>query len=381
MTSIGIIAGETSGDQLGGWLLSALRKKLPNARFIGIGGVNMEAQGLKSLFPLHELSLIGVFEILPHVFSIKKRMRETIEFFAQEKPDVLITIDSPGFTLRVVKALRERGLKTKFIHYVAPTVWSHRPERAATTAALVDSLLVILPFEAQYFWNEGLDTHYIGHEIAWYWREKGDGAAFRKKHNIAPNAPLLVLLPASRSSELKRHLPVFRETVAKLATQVPGLETVMQLPPHLMEAARKATHDWPVKLQLIDNLENKKDLFAASTAALTKSGTACLECALAGLPNVTIYRAHPISAWVVGRMLTVPFVNMPNILLGREVVPEFIQEDFTADKITSGLLPLLTNETERKTQTTAFANIARMLGANETVSPSDKAAEIIATRI
>lgn len=373
-----VIAGEVSGDQLGGWLLEALKKRRQDIQFLGIGGPMMEAQGIKSLFPIRDIALIGIAEVLPHARTITRRIRETVEFLEREKPDMIVTIDVPGFALRVLKQLHKRAkIRPKLVHYVAPTVWAYRAERAKTVAERYDHLLCLLPFEPPYFEAEKLPTTFIGHEIAWWWKTRGQGALFRIHHAITPDSPLLAVFPGSRRGEINRLWPIFSHAIAQLKTSIPALEVVIQVPTALMPMMQRRLKDFPVKCTLLPNTEEKKDLFAAATAALAKSGTIGLECALAGLPSIIAYCANPISVFMLRRMIKVPFVNLANILAGKMVVPELLQENCTPDKLTHALIPLLTDENARAEQQQELSKIADMLGASESISPSDKAADIL----
>lgn len=375
---IALIAGEISGDQLGGWLMQSLKQADPAVAFIGVGGERMQEQGLKSLFPIQEISLMGVFEILPHVFSLKRRIRETIAYLKAERPDILVTIDSPGFNFRIAKALRNTGKDCpRLIHYVAPSVWSHRPGRAKKVAKLYDHLLVIFPFEPPYFEREGLKTSFIGHQVAWEWRTGGVGAAFRARHAIAVTAPVLAVFPGSRNAELDRMLPAISGAVTILSAQVPGLHVVVQVPESLKARLERETAHWPNKPLVLSNREEKKDFFAAATAALAKSGTVALECAFAGLPAVVTYKANPISVWIVRKLALIRYVHIANLMADREIIPELIQERCTAAYLSTTLQPLLTDETARHRQRDALAAFAGALGAADTQSPSDKAARII----
>lgn len=372
---IALIAGETSGDQLGGWLMEALKKQRPDAGFIGLGGARMTAQGLSALFPMEEIALMGIAEVLPHYFAVKRRIREMVEYIEAEKPDILITIDSRGFTYRVVAMLRKRGIhRPRFIHYVAPSVWVYRPKRVHVAAALFDELYCLLPFEPPYFDAVNLKAHFVGHEIAWYWREKGDGAGFRARHGIASETPVLAAFPGSRRSELKRMLPMFRDTVAQLKQTLPNLEVLVLVPGYLKDQMAQELKNWNVKTHLVLNTEEKRDLFAAATAALAKSGTVALECALAGLPSVTTYRASPITVAILRRMVRVRYINLANILSGEMVIPELIQQDATHEKLTLALKPLLAGGPTREFQLQALQNLAAKLGATDTRSPSEKMA-------
>ena len=382
MTAIYIIAGEASGDQLGGWLIEALRHKRESIKFHGIGGSAMRAQGLSTLFPMEELSLMGFAEILPHIFRIKRRIKETVADIEAKNPNIVITIDSPGFTFRVVEALRKRGkVPPKFVHYVAPTVWAYKPERAIKTAALFDHLLVILPFEPPYFSKTSLPTHFVGHAVAWWWKEKAQRLAFRTQHRIAEKAPLLALFPGSRKGEITHMMPLFRTTCETLKNNIPNLETAMLVRQEMLTVLKPYIENWPCPLHITHHVEEKKSLFAACDAALAKSGTIGLECALAGLASVITYRAHPISAWYIRKRIRTPFVNLANILCREMVMPELLQEAATPTALADALLPLLNNEHSRSEQQRKLSIIPAMLGANEAISPSDKAADIILSLI
>lgn len=378
LPTIAVFAGETSGDQLGGWLIAALKKQNPKLRFIGVGGANMQAQGLKTLFSMQELSVIGFAEVLPHALRLKRRIRQTADFIEREHPDIVVTIDSLGFNFRVNELLRKRGAQLpKFIHYVAPTVWAYKAHRAKKVAKIMDCQLTLLPFEPPYFIKEGMRAEFVGHEIAWWWKEKGDGAAFRKRYKIADETPLLAVFPGSRLGEITRLLPIYRDAVQLLHQKIPTLEVVLQVPPALATETIRLTADWTVPHFVVSDPTEKKDLFAGVTAALAKSGTIGLECALAGLPSITTYKANAITAAFVRRLLKTPFVNLANVLLGREIIPELLQENCTPENIAIALTPLLTEENARDVQKQFLRVIPAQLGADDSVSPSDKAASII----
>ncbi len=375
---IALIAGEVSGDQLGGWLMQALKARRGDIHFVGLGGDMMAAQGLQSLFPIREIALIGIAEILPHIRNITRRINQTVEFLERENPDMILTIDVPGFALRVLKKLHARGkIRPKLVHYVAPTVWAYRPERAKIVAERYDHLLCLLPFEPPYFKAENLPTSYIGHEIAWWWKERGNGQAFRTAQGIAEQAPVLAVFPGSRAGEISRLWPIFQAAIVLLREEVPALEVVIQVPEALVETMRARTKSWAVPHHVLSNKTDKKGLFAGATAALAKSGTIGLECALAGLASVVAYRANPISVFLLRRMIQVPYVNLANILANKMIVPELLQERCTPELLAEALLPLLLHSAARTQQQTELARIAEMLGAADTISPSDKAAEIV----
>ncbi len=373
-----MIAGEASGDQLGGMLVQEMRTLSDTIDYRGIGGFCMMQQGIASRFPMRELSIMGFAEILPHILRLKLRIRQTVEDIEAFKPDILLTIDSPGFNFRVVKLLRARGIHLpRCIHYVAPTVWAYKPERALTTAALFDHLLCLLPFEPELFTTHGLKADDVGHPMAWWWRSKAHGESFRSRHHIHPEAKLVACFPGSRMGEITRHLPIIREAMVKLSATTPQLHSTIYIREDIAKEVYALTRNWPCPLTLCDDQTQKKQLFAAADAAIAKSGTISLECALAGLPSLTIYRTSALSAWYVRRKLRTKFVHLANILSGSMIVPELIQADCTAEKIAAGIHQLLSDEVVRHQQINALSSISEMLGTSHDISPSMRAADII----
>ena len=403
-----IIAGEASGDLLGAGVMSALlplplgegwgegsQSKLetsssgqvpspqpsPRGRgsisFIGIGGARMQAQGLQSIFPMQELSVMGFAEVLPHAWRILKRLRQTVAAVEAANPDILLTIDSPGFCFRLVKKLRQRGrVRPLFIHYVAPSVWAYKPERAAKTAKLFDKLLVLFPFEPAYFIKEGLETIFVGHPIANI-SMQGEGENFRKKHNIPPEQKILAMFPGSRMGELKYLLPIYKETAQLLADN--NLQIVMPILPQLVAFVTEKTKNWASKIIIISDDQEKKDALAASSCALVKSGTISLEVAKAGVPMVTCYKAHPISVWLVRKLIKIQHVNLINIILGKTIIPEFLQENCTAEKLSAALNQLINSPQMQTEQKQAFTSAINQLKASDGIDTSTKIANILAS--
>jgi lipid-A-disaccharide synthase len=325
---------------------------------------------------MQELSMMGFVEILPHLFRLKRRMNETVTDILAKQPAAVISIDSPGFTFRVAKKLRAAGFKGKLIHYVAPTVWAYKPQRAEKTAKLFDTLLCLLPFEPDYFTPHGLKTFFTGHPVAQFWQESGDGAAFRRAHNIDSHTPLLGVMPGSRAGELKQHLEIFLTAAEALSVFVPGLEVVIPTRRHLVEELEARTKHRLIKIHLTTKASEKKNAFAACNAALAKSGTVALETALAGIPTVTGYRAHPLSIWLIRRMVKIPYANLINIMAWREdkpaPLPELIQEDCTSEAIATALLPYLQGSQTQDTQ----GYLKRLLPENGQ-TPSQSAVTVI----
>ena len=373
-----IIAGEASGDFLGGGLMQSLRDKYgEDVQFAGIGGEHMQAHGLRSLFPMIELSLMGFVEILPHIFRLKRRIRETVADIQAKAPALIITIDSPGFCFRVVKSLRQKGSTLPAIHYVAPSVWAYKPERAAKTAALYQHLLTLLPFEPPYFEKEGLAATHVGHPVAWEWRTRGDSAAFRAQHGIAPEATVLGMMPGSRAGEVKRHLPIFAKAMAQLKDIFHVPVVVMPVRAAMEPMVRSLTQHWPVRVVVVQGDAEKKNAFAAMDVAIAKSGTVGLEVALAGIPSICAYRANPISMWLIRRMALMNQAHLVNIISGFEAIPELIQERCTPELLSYELQKLLENPSAIQAQKDAAASVMQALGGMDIVSPSQKAAEVV----
>lgn len=376
MLRIAIIAGEPSGDQLGGKLMKALTAHSSQPlEYLGVGGERMTEHGLQSLFPMAELSLIGFAEIIPHIPHLLRRISQTVDEIKRLKPDVVITIDAPEFCFRVAKKLQGSGIP--LIHYVAPSVWAYREHRAAAIAKLYQHLLVLLPFEPPYFEKHGLSCSFIGHPIIEEATTGGDAAQFRASHGIAENSDILCMLPGSRASEVKRLWPVFAETVTRLATQFPALTVVIPAVSHLAYDLHQRATELPVRAIVIADKEEKKHAYAASTVALAKSGTGTLELSIAGLPMIIAYKVKPFSAWLLRRMIKVRFVNLINLILDKEVIPEYLQERCTAPLLADALTALLGSKEAQDTQKEQARNAMRQLGYENPASPSEKAARAV----
>lgn len=371
-----LVAGEPSGDLLGAKLMSAIRAQLGDeVRFAGVGGEQMEAQGLKSLFPMQEISLIGFAEILPHLTCIFKRLAQTVADIKEKKPAVVVTIDSPGFNCRIAKKLKDSNIP--FIHYVAPTVWAYRPERAAKMAKLFDHLMVLLPFEKPYFDKVGLPCTFVGHPVVEGWEPKPDKAEFLKAHGIAPDAPKLCVLPGSRPGEIKRHLPVFVEAIRILAKRFPRLVLVFPTVREVADTIREELQHIKAKTVLVDKMEERKAALSACDAALAKSGTVTLELAMAGVPMVVTYRVSRFSAWMMRRMIRVRFVNLLNLIMDREIVPELLQEFCQPELLADEVGKLLAHPEARAEQRADYREALGQLGLDSDSAPSMQAAKVV----
>jgi lipid-A-disaccharide synthase len=375
-----LMAGEPSGDALGARLMAALKHRSGGAvRFAGVGGPLMQAEGLDSLFPMEEISVMGMAEVLPRLKLVLRRIRETVADIKTRQPDVLIGIDAPGFTFRVQKKLGPsfRGLR---VHYVAPTVWAWKPGRAKKAAPLLDQLLVLLPFEPPLFESHGLATGFVGHPVIESGADAGDGPGFRARHGIAPGARLVCLLPGSRAGEVSRMMPVMREAAGMLADRFPDIAFVLPTVPAMAERVRQAVADWPIRPVIVEGMADKYDAFAASDAAMAASGTVSLELAMAGVPTVIGYRMHPITWRLVKAMVRVQFASIVNLLLEREAVPELLQGACTPRRLAEGTARLLEEPKAAAAQRKACAEAMAML-RDADMRPSDKAADIILKRL
>lgn len=370
-----LVTGEASGDALGGRLMAALRERTGGAvRFAGVGGERMAAEGLKSLFPIRELSVMGYLEVVPAIPRLLGRIRQTAAAARALGPDAVITIGSPDFSFRVARRLAGRGMP--LIQYVAPQVWAHRPGRAARIARFLDHLLALFPFEPAYFEPHGLACSFVGHAVVEEGADRGDGAAFRARHGIPPEATIVCALPGSRRSEVSRLLPVFGATLGLLAGRFPGLCAVVPTVDTVAAEVRAATAQWPVGARVVTGREDKYDAFAAATGAVAASGTVALELAIAGLPGLVTYKANPLTVWAARRMIRVPYVNLVNLILEKPVMPELLQERCRPDLLADALGALLADGDARAAQKAEMRRAAEMIGLGGP-PPSLRAADVV----
>ncbi|MGH6865725.1 MAG: lipid-A-disaccharide synthase [Methyloceanibacter sp.] len=370
-----VVSGEMSGDNLAGHLMASIKAETGGqVRFAGVGGPQSEAQGLTSLFPMHDLSVIGLAEILPHLPRLIKRLNETEDAARRLNPDAIVTVDSPGFCLRLAHHLRDTEIP--IIHYVAPQLWAWRSGRARKLAKRIDHLLALLPFEVPFFATYGIPCTYVGHP-AIEAVDRGDGPAFRKRHGIPADAPVLCALPGSRASEIRRMLPVFGDTLKILKEKHPGLRAVIPVAPSAAEEMSAATVEWPMPVVQVTDSNQRFDAFAACDAALAKSGTVTLELALANVPMVVAYRVSATTAFIVRRMgVSVEHASLVNLLMGHEIVPEFLQEECTPARLAAALDELLSSAEAREKQRRGFRDVVKVLG-EKTPPPSERAAKVV----
>jgi lipid-A-disaccharide synthase len=371
-----LVATEPSGDLMGASLMAALKRRCGDGvRFSGVGGARMMAEGLVSLFPLADIAVMGVVELVPQLPRLLDRVRRTAEAALAAKPDVMVSIDGLAFNARVVARLADRSFP--IVHFVAPKVWAWRPGRARKLAGLVDHLMVQLPFEPPWFERHGLPTTYVGHPIIETAAGQGDGAGFRRDHGIAPDAKLLTVLPGSRRGEVKRLLPVFAETVQALAARHPGLRVAVPTVETVAAPVREAVRSWAGDPILIEGDGAKYGAFAASDAALAASGTVALELGMAAVPSVIAYLINPVTAFFVRRLLTTKYANLVNIMLDRPAVPELLQENCTPERLTAEIDRLLTDPAAVAAQRAAYDEVARMMRLPDGDTPGDRAAQVV----
>ncbi|MBT8410071.1 MAG: lipid-A-disaccharide synthase [Alphaproteobacteria bacterium] len=375
-----VIAGEPSGDRLGGALMAGLRKLAPDITFEGIGGPMMQAQGLESRFDMAELSVMGLAEVLPRFAHLKRRIRETSAAILEAAPDVVITIDSPDFCLRVLRRVRAAsGVRT--VHYVAPSVWAWRPHRAQRMAGLVDQVLTLLPFEPPYMEAAGLRADFVGHPVVAERQASAEEiAAFRKRHGIG-DAPVILALPGSRSGEVQRLAPTFGEALRPVLAAHPEARVLVVAAAPVAAAVRDLTLTWPGDPIVIDPRgqtteaaeAEKRAAFAAADVALAASGTVSLELAAAGTPMVIAYDMNWISRQLIKSMLKIDTVTLVNLVSETRVVPEFLGADCKPEKIAPALTALVDHP---GAQSQALALTMERLGAGGK-APGLRAAEAV----
>ena len=371
MPTIYLIAGEQSGDVLGARLMQAIHARRPDVVFAGVGGGAMAANGLTTLFPLRELSLMGLVEILPKLLRLRSLLNRVVADIKERRPDVLVTIDSPGFTLRVLKAVSNLGIRR--VHYVAPQVWAWREGRVKHYPGLWDELLCLLPFEPSFYASHGLTARFVGHPVLESGAGGGNAARFRRRHAIGDQVKIMTIMPGSRETEVARLLPVLESTLAILPDPI---VPVVPLAGPVEESVRQRTANWPIQPILINELEEKYDAFAASSVALTKSGTSTLELALANVPMLVTYRVNALSAAIAKRTLRVKYASILNLVLDRPLVPELLQHDSRPDRLAPVLQRLLMNPTAAAAQRSGFTEALTMLRA-PSGTPSECAAEAV----
>jgi lipid-A-disaccharide synthase len=375
-----LVAGEESGDRLGGALIAALKRATGGqVRLSGVGGSHMAAEGVPSLFPLGDLAIVGIVAIAKSLPKILGRISETADAVIAAKPDMLVIIDSPEFTHRVARKVRARAPEIKIIDFVCPSVWAWRPRRAKAMRSYVDRVLALLPFEPAAMERlKGPPTDFVGHPLAERVVELRPGTPEETRRRMS-DPPLLLVLPGSRSGEIRRMAPVFGETLALVAQSTGPLEVVVPSVERLAGLVRAAVAGWNVPggtIRIVTDPDDKHLAFRTARAALTKSGTSTLELALAGVPMVAAYRVSTLEAVIGSLLISAHSAILANLVLGENIVPEFLQWHCSPEKLADALIPLLSDTPERRRQTDAFVRLDQLMDIGGSV-PSERAAALI----
>ncbi|MGB3553909.1 MAG: lipid-A-disaccharide synthase [Jannaschia sp.] len=345
-----LIAGEPSGDRLGAALMAGLRDLMPDVVFDGIGGPLMEAEGLRSLFPMADLSVMGLVEVLPRLRHLFRRRDEAAAAISRLAPDALVTIDSPDFCLRVAARARAAHPKLKVVHYVAPSVWAWRPARAERMARVVDHVLALLPFEPPYMRTAGMTCDFVGHPVVAEPRATpAEIAQFRQKAGI--DGPVALVLPGSRGGEIGRLAPIFGEALGQLPR---GVCVVVPSVPEMGPVMAAAVRDWPGEPLVVTGAADRRAAFASADAALAASGTVSLELAANGVPMIIAYDMNWLSRRVLSRLLRVDTVTLVNLVSETRTVPEFLGDACRPGPVGAALADLLRVPSQREHQRAAL---------------------------
>ncbi len=366
-----MIAGEPSGDLLGQGLIRALRAKRPDVEILGVGGEAMIAENFVSLFPMHEISLMGVLPVLANLRNLLRRIGQTARAVVAARPDALVIIDSPDFNHRVAKRVRKILPGLRIVNYVGPTVWAWRPGRAKKMRPYVDLILAIFPFEPEVHERLGGPCCvYIGHPLI-------ERRAGLQGDDEAKKAGPVLVLPGSRASVIQRMGAVFGEAVARLDAAHPGLDYVLPTTRGLAERVEAMIASWPVKPRVVTGDEEKSAAFRAARAALAASGTVTLELALSRTPTVVAYKVPKIEEWIARRLIQVKMVAQPNIILGEPAFPELLQDQANGPLLAERLAEIVEDSAERRRQLEAVGRLAQKLALSGDQRPSEKAADAI----
>ena len=382
---LAIIAGEASGDALALRFLGALRERMGDRpiELCGVGDHGLPEAGLKTLFPQADIAVMGFGPVIARLPLLLRRMEDAARGIAAFQPDLLLTIDSPDFCLRVAKKVRARAPSIPIVHWVCPSVWAWRSGRARRMAPHVDRILALLPFEpAALARLHGPETVYVGHPLMERLAEMRPDADAQRRRDDA-GQPTILVLPGSRRSEIHHLMPVFGEAMAKVAAVVPGARFVLPAVQRLQPMIAEAAAQWPVKPEIVTGEAAKLAAFREARAALAASGTVTLELALSQIPTVAAYRGAGWEAFLARRLVKLPSVILPNLILGRSVVPEFIQEEATADALSGHLLAAMAEGGKRQEQLDGFAEvetIMRSAGPSPAANAVDAALELVASR-
>ncbi|XP_048492290.1 probable lipid-A-disaccharide synthase, mitochondrial isoform X1 [Beta vulgaris subsp. vulgaris] len=380
-----VVAGEVSGDTIGARLMASLKRISPfPVKFCGVGGSMMALHGLQSLFPMEDLAVMGIWELLPHLYKIRARLKESLEAASLFKPHVILTVDAKGFSFRFLKELRASYNlqlldRPMHFHYVAPSFWAWRggEARLKGLSHFVDHIFCLLPFEEEVCRLNGLAATFVGHPVledclqlnlerdTIAWKVHANSQEFRSKFDIPSGAKVITILPGSRLQEVKRMAPIFLKTMEFLKGSFSDLRTVMLVASnkHVEDYIGRLIDHWPVPVILVpgSSTELKYDAFSASTAALCTSGTVAVELQLARLPCLVAYRAHILTEWLIRYKAQVPYISLPNILLDSPFIPEALFNSCTARNLASTLTELIQDEGLREQQMKSAERVVQLL--------------------
>ena len=370
-----LVAGEHSGDQLGFKLMRSLRALRPGVEFLGVGGEAMEREGLKSLFPLHDIAVMGILPVLARLPTLVNRINQTASAIVVERPDLLIIIDSPDFTHRVARRVRRLLPDLPIVDYVSPSVWAWRPGRAKAMRGYIDEVLALLPFEpAAHLRLGGPECDYVGHPLIERLAElRPQTPEEAQARDSSP--PTLLVLPGSRRSEIARLSADFGGAIQRVREAVGPFELALPAASGRETEVQSAIANWPIRPRILQGEADKFAAFRRARAALAASGTVTLELALSGVPMVVAYKVSKIEEQLK-YLIKVPSIVLPNLILGENAIPEFLQQDCTPDKMADALIPLLRGGPERLTQVLALERIGKAMQLPEGEEPSRLAARL-----
>ena len=375
--TIMLVVGEPSGDQLGAELMAGLKRLAGDrVRIVGVGGRAMEREGLKSLYTLDASSVMGLREVVPRIPAILRRVREAADYAVKIHPDLLVVIDSPDFTHRIARKVRESDPSIRTANYAPPQVWASRSYRARKMARYIDAVLALLPFEPEFFARYGMKSFFVGFPVVERADRMTGGDQFRKRRGIAPDAPLLAVLPGSRRNEIRFILPPFKDAVRILAKKIPGLVSIIPTVHHVAHLVKEAAKDWPTPVHVFEGEDEKYAAFDAANVALAASGTVTTELALARTPMVVAYKLGWLTYTLWKPLMLVDRVVLINLILKRDAVPEMIQDKCAGEPLAAEVYRLFTDEAARARQVADLDEAAHLFGEGGE-SPSLRAARAV----
>lgn len=358
--TIAFVAGEVSGDQLGADLIAALKARYPQARFVGIGGERMQAQGLESWYDMGQLSVMGFGEVLKHLPSLLKLRKQLIQRLLLLKPDLFIGIDAPDFNFKVEGVLKQAGILT--VHYVGPSVWAWREKRLLKIKDRVNGVLLLFPFEPPLYEKYAIPAAFVGHSLGQKIPFQPDRQQARQQLGLQENTPVTALLPGSRMGEVTRILPEYLEMIPLVLEVHPQMQFVLPTAnARIDQYVKEMLANWPQKLPVEVVPQGMALTLQAADQAVVFSGTAALEAALYKVPMLITAKVHPLTFWIARRLVKTPWVGLPNVLAGQEIVPELIQDEARAERLAIKLSQLVLDKVQRKRQVQTFETLHHQL--------------------